>query len=241
MYTELASWWPLLSAPEDYAEEAEFYRRLIVENSAREPRTLLELGSGGGNNASHLKRHFSLTLVDLSPGMLEVSRRLNPECEHHAGDMRTVRLGREFDVVFIHDAIDYLTSQDDLRQAIETAFVHCRPGGVALFHPDHVRENFQPDTGHGGHDGEDRAMRFMEWTWDPDPADEYYRVEYVFLLRDSSGQVSCEHDRHECGLFAREFWLSEMEEAGFRARSIPFEHSEVPAGSSELFLCRKLQ
>jgi len=75
MYGELAAWWPLLSAPSEYAEEAEIYRRLLVEAADRPPVTLLELGSGGGNNAAHLKAHFRLTLVDLSQGMLEVSRR----------------------------------------------------------------------------------------------------------------------------------------------------------------------
>ena len=85
MYDELAGWWPLLSAPAVYAEEAELYRRLLVEAADRPPVTVLELGSGGGNNASHLKAHFQLTLVDLSPGMLAVSRELNPECEHVQG------------------------------------------------------------------------------------------------------------------------------------------------------------
>ena len=93
LYDDLTSWWPLLSAPEDYEEEAEFYARQLREHCATPPRTLLELGSGGGNNAFHMKREFELTLVDKSPGMVDVSRRLNPECEHAVGDMRTVRLG----------------------------------------------------------------------------------------------------------------------------------------------------
>jgi ubiquinone/menaquinone biosynthesis C-methylase UbiE len=85
MYGELADWWPLLSAPAVYAEEAESYRRLLTEAADRPPETVLELGSGGGNNAFHLKAHFRLTLVDLSEGMLEVSRELNPELEHLQG------------------------------------------------------------------------------------------------------------------------------------------------------------
>ncbi len=67
--------------------------------------------------------------------MLEVSRRLNPECEHRQGDMRTLRLGRTFGAVLVHDAVDYMTSEADLRRAIDTAFVHCRPGAVAVFIP----------------------------------------------------------------------------------------------------------
>lgn len=92
---------------------------------------MLELGLGGGNNASHLKKHFQMTLFDFSPGMLNVSKVLKPECEHIRGDMRTIRLEREFDAVFIHDAISYMLTEADLLQAIETAYVHCKPGGVA--------------------------------------------------------------------------------------------------------------
>src|SRR5436190_3075338 len=105
LYGELADWFRLLTAPEDYAEEAELYRALVVEGCAFPPRTVLELGSGGGNNASHLKRHFEMTLVDRSREMLAISRSLNPECEHLVGDMRSVRLGRTFDAVFVHDAV----------------------------------------------------------------------------------------------------------------------------------------
>ena len=66
LYGELSSWFHLLSDPADYAEEAEFARGLMVESCSAPPETLLELGSGGGNNASHLKAHFKLMLVDLS-------------------------------------------------------------------------------------------------------------------------------------------------------------------------------
>ena len=101
MYQELAPWWPLLSSLEGYAEEAEFYRRTLLQAAEVTIDHVLKLGSGGGNNAPHPKRHFRLTLVDLSPDILAVSRDLNPECEHIQGDMRTVRLKREFDAVFV--------------------------------------------------------------------------------------------------------------------------------------------
>jgi SAM-dependent methyltransferase len=216
LYRELASWWPLLSPPEEYLEEATFYRELLEAACAEPPRSLLELGSGGGNNASHLKRHLDLTLVDRSPEMQAVSRALNPECEHVLGDMRSVRLGRAFDCVFIHDAICYLTSEAELSKAIDTAFVHCRPGGALLLAPDHVRESFQPGADHGGHDGTDgRGLRYLEWTWDPDPSDSTYLVDYAYLLRERDGSVSAQHDRHVEGLFARETWLQLLSEAGF--------------------------
>jgi len=235
MYTALAPWWQLLSAPADYAEEAESYRKAILGASAIPPETLLELGSGGGNNASHLKAHFRITLVDLSPDMLAISRKLNPECEHIQGDMRSIRLGREFDAVFIHDAISYMSTEDDLRRAIETAFIHCRKGGVALFAPDYTRETFRPLTSHGGHDGEGRGMRYLEWVHDPDPADTSYTVDFAVLLQEGDG-IRCEYDRHTCGLFRQEDWLRLIGNAGFSPRVMPFEHSEIEPGSSIVFL-----
>jgi SAM-dependent methyltransferase len=240
LYGALAEWWPLLSDPADYAEEAAFYRETLERACAEPPRTLLELGSGGGNNASHLKSRFALTLVDPSAGMLAVSRRLNPECEHLAGDMRDVRLGRQFDAVFVHDAICYMTSEHDLRRALETAFVHCRPGGAALFAPDHVRETFRPSTDCGGHDAGVRGLRYLEWSWDPDPADSIYLVDFAYLLRDADGSVRMEHDRHVEGLFARADWLRLLADVGFEQPTVVvFDHSELEPGSYELFVGRR--
>lgn len=239
LYDELASWWPLMSSPAEYAEEAAFYGDALAAACDRPPLIVLELGSGGGNNASHLKARFEMVLVDRSAGMLEVSRALNPECEHVNGDMRTVRLGRQFDCVFVHDAVVYMATEEDLRQAIDTAFVHCRPGGAALFAPDHVRETFRPATDHGGHDGSDRGLRYLEWTWDPDPNDTTYTVDYAYLLRASDGTVRVEHDRHIEGLFARSHWLRLLSEAGFQPRVLPFDHSELEPGTYEVFVAKK--
>lgn len=237
LYRELASWFHLVTAPEEYAAEAELYRTLLVEGSRRSVRTVLELGSGGGNNASFLKRHFQLTLVDLSPEMLDISRSINPECEHLEGDMRTVRLDRSFDAVFIHDAIAYITSETDLLSVMETAFTHCRPGGVALLVPDDVREEFSQRVDHGGNDSGRRGLRYLEWIWDPDPTDTTYLADYAYLYRDEDGTVTVEHDRHICGLFPLQTWLGLLEAVGFRP-----EMREDPAQESAgrtLFLARR--
>ena len=239
MYEELASWWPLLSAPSEYEEEAAFYGTALAAACSGPVHTVLELGSGGGNNASHLKKRFNMVLVEPSAGMIDVSRALNPECEHVAGEMRTVRLGREFDAVFVHDAVCYMTNELDVRRAIATAFVHCRPGGAALFAPDHVRETFRPTTDHGGHDSETRGLRYLEWVWDPDPADSTYLVDYVIALRTPDGAIRTEHDRHVEGLFSRADWLRWLADAGFVARSVPFDHSELDPGTYEVFVATR--
>ena len=224
LYSELASWFHLLSAPGDYAEEAEFARGLLAGAGPKPPVTVLELGSGGGNNASHLKAHFKMTLLDLSEGMLNLSRTLNPDCEHIQGDMQTVRLGRTFDAVLIHDAIMHMTTESDLRRAIETAFIHCKDAGAVLFMPDVICETFVSLTTHGGHDGaagDGRAIRYIEWTFDSDPNDSTYTVDFAYLLREQNQAVRVVHDTHVFGIFPRDTWLRLLREVGFEPSAVP--------------------
>ncbi len=219
MYGRLAPWFHLLTAPEDYAEEAAWVLECLRAR-CHPLRTLLELGSGGGNTASHLAADLELTLVDRSPPMLELSRTINPGSEHVVGDMRSIRLARTFDAVLVHDAVMYLTDETDLAAAFATVAAHLRPGGVAILMPDAVRETFRPSTDHGGHDGADRAMRYLEWSWDPDPTDSTFVTDFAFLLREADGTVRVEQERHVEGLFDRGTWLRLLAEAGLVAEVV---------------------
>jgi SAM-dependent methyltransferase len=227
LYRELAPWFHLLTSPVDYEEEAELYGRLLVEKARGSVESVLELGSGGGNNASHLKRLFELTLVDRSREMLEISRRLNPECEHIEGDMTTVRLGRTFDGVFVHDALAYVLTEEGLEGVFQTAFAHCRPGGSAVFVPDYVRETFATDTRQGGHDSADsqRGLRYLEWIHPVTANGTTYAVDFAYLLREQDA-IRAEHDRHVCGLFPRETWLRGLDAAGFAVDVVEPDYSD---------------
>jgi SAM-dependent methyltransferase len=226
MYSDLAPWFHLITHPSDYEEEANFTIRVVEATIEGEARTLLELGSGGGNNASHLKRRFECTLTDIAPEMLELSRTLNPQCEHLVGDMRTLRLGREFDVVFAHDALSYLATEDDLRAALQTAAAHVRPGGVVVLTPDSTTEIFSPATDHGGHDDEDgRSARYLEWTHAPDPADaSSHLVDYVILVQEPGSPPRVVYDRHTLGLFPEATWRRLLVDAGLEPLGLPVEN-----------------
>jgi hypothetical protein len=216
LYDELAPYWPLFSAPAEYDEEArEAVRTLRAVTTPIAD--LLELGAGGGNNASHMKREFSLTLVEPSAGMRAHSQALNPECTHLPGDMRTVRLGRTFDAVFLHDAVMYMTSETDLRAALETVAVHLRKGGAALVTPDYTAETFAPGEEVGGHDDAngDSGVRWLEWRLSRRGT--IYEVHYSVLVRDG-GTVRAFHDVHAEGVFPRATWLDLFDDVGLDAR-----------------------
>lgn len=235
MYSDLAVWWPLLSPPGHYVEEAADLLPMLQSATDGVPRTLLELGSGGGSLAHHLKGELQVTLSDRSPDMLAVSRAINPECEHVQGDMRMLDLGRQFDLVLIHDAIMYCTDPASLKAALATAARHCRPGGATLILPDCVRETFEPSTDHGGEDGPDgRALRYLEWVRDPDPADDTFETLYVFVLREPNGTVRVEEDLHVEGLFPRAAWLTWLGDAGFATTS------RIDPWKRDVFVARRL-
>lgn len=217
LYEELAEWWPVFSPPKVFAKQAASYARILQETCA--PRRVLELGCGGGSVAYHLKKHFQMDLVDLSPEMLKMAARLNPECPVHQGDMRTIRLGSLFDAVFINDAVMYMTTERDLRMAMATAYTHLRPGGAALFVPDCTRETFLERTEYGGGENGPRSGRYLAWMRDPDPSDTVYDVDFAILLSGKDG-TRCVHDPHTFGVFPRECWLSWLEAEGFRARQV---------------------
>ncbi|MGH3089926.1 MAG: class I SAM-dependent methyltransferase [Rubrobacteraceae bacterium] len=224
LYGSLAEWWPLISPPSEYAGEAALYVEMIEDAAQRPVRNVLELGSGGGNNASRMKHSFAMTLVEPADGMREVSRALNPECTHLPGDMRTVRLDRAFDAVFVHDAIMYMTIEDDLRSALATVAFHLAPGGVALVAPDATAETIEDSAEHGGGDGEGgRRARYLEWTIPPEAGETSYETHYVFLLRESDGSVRAVHDAHREGVFPRATWLRLFGEVGLEAKLAPRE------------------
>ncbi len=240
LYTKYAAWWPLLSAPEEYEEDANDYHRIIQQYHPDTPRTMLELGSGGGNNASYLKAHYEITLCDQSEDMLAVSRQLNPACEHVQGDMRSLHLDRQFDVVFIQDAIGYMTTAADLKAAMQTAYRHCKPGGVALFIPDYTTETFRPATYHGGHDAGDASMRFLQWDHDPIADDGQYQIDFAYLFR-APGQKhpAVIGETHICGLFGRADWLQWLQETGFTPASEVIETDALEPGMYRVFIGKK--
>ncbi len=220
LYNELAYLWPVISPPEDYAEEAKHWRKAIRAHLGPGRHHLLELGVGGGHNLSHLTNYFQATAVDISPKMLDISRQLNPDVDHHLGDMRTIRLARKFDAVLIHDAIAYMLTDDDLRATFATAREHLREGGLLLVAPDLVRDDLAEGTvlTWSSKKG-DIEVEIEERITDPDPSDTQVESLYTYTIKEG-GVERVELDTHTSGLFPIATWIRLFEEAGFKARRL---------------------
>ena len=229
LYYDIADWWPIISPPAEYAEEAALYVEMLHASARRPVREVLELGSGGGNNASHMKRSFAMTLVEPADRMREVSHKLNPECTHLPGDMRSVRLGRTFDAVFVHDAVMYMTTENDLRAALETVAMHLAPGGAALVAPDATRETFSEATEHGGGEDESgRRARYLDGRCHPSPAGTPSRCITLSCCANPTGGCAspttstaraCSPARRGCDCFGRSGSLPSSRRGPSKAKS----------------------
>lgn len=232
LYDDLAWLWPLLSPPGDYVDEAAGVHKLICERLGRpvtqsddehdvtNEASLLELGSGGGHMLLHLQAWYDVTGSDLSVSMLELSSALNPLVTHYQADMRTLRLEETFDVVLIHDALGYMTTLDDLGQAIATAQIHLKPGGVLLLLPDELEETFVDQQTASDSittsDGKEIAL-VSHAAFGNDPTT--YDLTMLFMIR-QQGQLRIEEDRHRCGLFSRKAWRELLKQNHFEKISI---------------------
>ena len=222
LYHDLAELWPLISPPSDYAPEMQMIRqmldhRLDRSNSSVRP-SVLELGAGGGHGLWHLTDDFDCSAVDIAPAMVAHCRELNPSITAHVGDMRSVRLDKLFDAVLIHDAIDYMTTPADARAALATAATHLRPGGLLIVVPTYVSQTFvDHEVAHDHRENDDVELTYFSYVHDPDPSDTMIELVLVYLIRsrDEKKELRIEHDRHQCGLFAIDDWLSMIQDAGF--------------------------
>jgi len=215
LYEDLVWVWPIMSPPEDYVEEGRKLSELIKERSPAGAETLLHLGCGGGHNDHTLKDYFKVTGIDISEPMLELAGRLNPEVDYHQGDMRSVRLGKTFDAVVGLDSLAYMQTEEELRGVFETAYLHLKPGGVFLAFPEFTRERFQQNWAHSSsHSSGDVSITYFENYYDPDPGGTIIEATFIYLIR-QGGKLEIETDRHLCGIFGMETWLSLLNETGF--------------------------
>lgn len=221
MYDAMVDWYDLVDPVSEHKDEAERFEAQLRTVLGPGRHALLELGAGAGNNAWYLGT-FRRTLTDLSPAMQARSVERNPGVEHVLGDMRTLRLERTFDAVLVHDAICYMQTEDDLRQALITAFVHLRPGGAALFVPDCTTESYEDEIEFFDEDdpsGADRGLCGVGQLHRPDPAGTTYVVDYAWLVRDGT-RIRAVHDRHVEGLFPTETWERLLCDVGFEVTRV---------------------
>jgi SAM-dependent methyltransferase len=240
LYNDLVWLWPLWGSPAEYADWCNHVTELIERYARRDVHTLLNMGCGGGKNVFNLKGRFAVTGIDISQPMLDLARKLNPECIFLQGDMRNCSLGQEFDSILVDDAISYMVSQAELRSVFQTAYRHLSVGGVMIVAYDETKETFQQNrTRIFWADASVKPSHidvvFIENDYDPDPTDDHYEGTMIYLIREH-GQLRVETDRHALGLFALDVWRAALRDVGFEVHEETYIENEKEAVT---FVCIK--
>lgn len=222
MYGRVARIYDLLytgTGIKDYAAEAEALRALIQETSPR-ARTLLDVACGTGAHLEIVRRWYAVEGVDISPEMLEVAKSRLPGVPLQVADMRTLDLGRQFDVVTcLFSAIGYMTEPGEMQTAIRRMADHVAPGGVLIV-DGWVRPEVWNDDHRGGPDvAADDATTVVRLTLSR-RVGSITEMDLHHLVRDASGiEYFVEH--HRLALVGTADYLKAFEATGLQARVVP--------------------
>jgi SAM-dependent methyltransferase len=102
--------------------------------------TLLELGCGTGKHAEQMARlGYVVHGIDSSAAMVDLARRRvasepGARLRFDAGDVRSARLGSQFDaIISLFHVASYQSTNQDLAAMFATAQAHLGPGGIFVF------------------------------------------------------------------------------------------------------------
>lgn len=231
LYSDYQWVWEMISSTGDYEPLSAYVVAKINEHETRKTKTLLHLGCGSGNMDFHLKKHYEVTGVDLSPDMLVSARKKNPECRYHTGDMRTFSTNSRFDAVIIPDSIDYMRSPEEMQQLFSNARKLLNPLGLLLaivaYDPGKFPQN---RTTVDNVSDKGIEVTFIENNYAPNLDENSFEATFVLLIRDNR-RLKTLIDIHTLGLFKRDVWFNELKRAGFDA--IMFQDPQLEATEQE--------
>ena len=217
MFSRSAHYYDALYSWKDYAAENVLLHALI---EARTPgaRTLLDVACGTGLHLAELQAWYEVEGVDLDPAMVELARERLPGVPVHEGDMVTLDLGREFDVVTcLFSSIGYVVTLDRLHQAAASLARHVAPGGLLIVEPWITPDAWEPAVHALFVDEPDLKIARMTA---PTPAAETVTLEFEYLVATPAG---IEHfsELHEAGMFTDDDYRGALEAAGLAVELDP--------------------
>jgi len=172
----------------------------LIESSLqkKDVETILEVGCGSGHLMTILEeKGYKVTGLDLSHQMLEIARN-NVKGELIKQDMRNIKTERCFDaIVCLGRAFTYMTTNEDVREALRSFYNNLKAGGILLF--DNFEERMFHPMGHSEwqenvHEFDDVRIirRYRNRDYDPDYLTWHVDWEYI-IEKDEKRQFIEDH------------------------------------------------
>lgn len=198
----------------DYVAETEKLNEFIQKYKGTDGSALLDVACGTGTHAGILSDYFEVMGTDLNIDMLKIARKKHPKIRFVQADMRSLDLGRQFDIVTcLFSAIGYMKTKTDLQKAIQSMSRHVVPGGLLLVEP-----WFTPEQWHAGRvstisvDGPDTKVVRMSLSGKRGKAS---LLDFEYLIGTRKG-IQHIREKHEFGLFTHEEYLEAFKKAGLK-------------------------
>nr|AFV52160.1 N-methyltransferase [Streptoalloteichus sp. ATCC 53650] len=193
----------------------------IIRSRRPDVASLLDVACGTG---AHLETFASLYRevagLEIAEPMRERASRRLPGVPVHAGDMRDFRLGRTFDAVTcMFNAIGYVGSVEELRDAVRCMAEHTAPGGVVVVEPWWFPENFL--DGHVAVDSRRVDGLAVARVSHTTREGRRTRLEVRFLVGEAGHGIREFSQTSDLVLFTRDEYLAAFADAGCPAEYLP--------------------
>jgi ubiquinone/menaquinone biosynthesis C-methylase UbiE len=217
LHNKLSKYYNKVYSFKDYLDEAVRLQNLIIKYSETGGNNLLDVACGTGLHLKHLKDDFSCTGVDVSKAMLKIARKNVKGVTFKEADMKTLRLGKQFDVILcMLSSIGYVKTAANLEKTIENFSQHLTKGGLALIEPSHAKSLYvcgEPRI--TTYDGKDAKIARVNYT-------NFRQATAVlnmhFLIAERGKDTKYFVDKHVLGLFGINNTLRIMKAAGFKSK-----------------------
>lgn len=217
MYDDFALVYDELMDDFDYPRWARFYIRLLKKAGCA-PKTVFECGCGTGSLSVQFARTgWKLTASDLSEDMLRVAQDKARKCGLFIPfvqmDMRALELPRPVDAILACcDAVNYLTSPDDVRTFFDGAFRHLKKGGVLAFDLSSEAKLLPMKNAFYG---EERDNVTYLWQNSLDESSRVLTMDLTFFVKEDSGLYRRFDEQHRQRIHTQSEITSLLAECGF--------------------------
>jgi ubiquinone/menaquinone biosynthesis C-methylase UbiE len=217
LHNKLAKYYDRVYSFKDYLDETVRLQNLIIKYLESGGNTLLDVACGTGLHLKHLKDDFSCTGVDISKSMLKIARKNAKGVTFKEADMKTLRLGKQFDVIVcLLSSIGYVKTAASLEKTIRNFSKHLKKGGLALIEPSHAKSfyvNGEPRI--TTYDGKEAKIARVNVT-KIRQATAVLNMHILIAERGKDAKYFV--DRHELGLFGINNTLRIMKAAGLKSK-----------------------
>ncbi|WP_455392232.1 class I SAM-dependent DNA methyltransferase [[Eubacterium] cellulosolvens] len=216
MYKKLARYYDKIYAEKDYAGEAKFIEWVVKKHKQSKGNKLLDVACGTGNHIQYLMDHFTITGLDLNPGMLKLATEKLPDVKFVTGDMKKLAMKEHFDVIIcMFASIAYNLTYADLEHTLKLFYNHLQAGGVVIFDL-HIHEDYFLGDQVWVNTVVEKDLSLARIATSPKKK-AILDLEHIFLVKDK-GKFDFDIDKHQLGLFNAEKIQKLMKKLGLNPK-----------------------